>query len=268
MIKWCAFCQKFLGETQPLDDFSMTHGICGACLTSKAVSDAELIRRIKPISLYYRDLFSTGQSGDLRRSSELVARGLSLGLRPIDILVGIIQPALYEIGVLWATGKVSVADEHRFSSFCSVVIDLLYTKGRWASGLQQSKRPRLLLIGAPDNYHFLGLKVVEFYLLTAGVPVFTVYPGIPVEDVPPLVRKLQPEYVGMSVATTDQYKSVRDLCDELQGLAPELQPRPTLLVGGAALKLDAPRPEGIGVRYIASVSELESAVADTLGRNA
>ena len=31
MIRWCAYCVRFMGEGPPHDDFSLTHGICSAC---------------------------------------------------------------------------------------------------------------------------------------------------------------------------------------------------------------------------------------------
>jgi len=31
MIRVCAWCQKYLGEKEPLEDKSITHTICGAC---------------------------------------------------------------------------------------------------------------------------------------------------------------------------------------------------------------------------------------------
>ncbi len=31
MIKWCAYCQQFMTEVEPFDDYRMTHGICSTC---------------------------------------------------------------------------------------------------------------------------------------------------------------------------------------------------------------------------------------------
>ena len=42
MLKWCAYCQQFTGESPKYDDFSITHGLCARCATRKL------------------DLFSTG----------------------------------------------------------------------------------------------------------------------------------------------------------------------------------------------------------------
>ena len=35
MIRVCAWCKKILGEKEPLDDPTVTHGICDECLAEK-----------------------------------------------------------------------------------------------------------------------------------------------------------------------------------------------------------------------------------------
>src|SRR4051794_22278080 len=34
MVRWCSFCQSFMGESPPYSDFSWTDGICVACKSS------------------------------------------------------------------------------------------------------------------------------------------------------------------------------------------------------------------------------------------
>lgn len=39
-------------------------------------------------------------------------------LRPADVMLGLIQPALVEIGHKWEQGGVTAADEHEFTAWC------------------------------------------------------------------------------------------------------------------------------------------------------
>lgn len=32
MIRWCCYCLSYIGEKEPLEDKSLTHGICEKCL--------------------------------------------------------------------------------------------------------------------------------------------------------------------------------------------------------------------------------------------
>jgi hypothetical protein len=53
----------------------------------------------------------------------MVRFAVASGLRPIDILLGVITPLLYLIGAEGVNGLISVADEHRFTSFCERVFE-------------------------------------------------------------------------------------------------------------------------------------------------
>ena len=51
MIRWCAYCQHYQGEQEPLDDYSITHDICEPCLASGAMENPVLTARVlKPDS--------------------------------------------------------------------------------------------------------------------------------------------------------------------------------------------------------------------------
>jgi hypothetical protein len=39
MIRWCSYCQAFIGEAPPFDSIVVTHGICRACSTTLAAGD-------------------------------------------------------------------------------------------------------------------------------------------------------------------------------------------------------------------------------------
>jgi len=36
MIRWCAHCQRYQGDVEPLDDYSVTHTICEDCVARGA----------------------------------------------------------------------------------------------------------------------------------------------------------------------------------------------------------------------------------------
>ena len=38
MVTVCAWCQKYLGSKQPLEDPGITHGICSACMERQTLS--------------------------------------------------------------------------------------------------------------------------------------------------------------------------------------------------------------------------------------
>src|ERR1700722_4926401 len=125
MLRWCAYCQEFQGEIAPLDIFTTTHGLCTACMAKgmdrldSEIGNSHRLREIQGL------LYEAGKAGDMAAAPGIVHRALSAGLRPVDILVGLITPLLYLIGVEWESHLITVADEHRFTSFCERVFELV-----------------------------------------------------------------------------------------------------------------------------------------------
>ena len=68
MLKWCAYCQQFTGESPEYDDFSITHGLCGDCASGKldlfsasTVEQADFLRDI------FDRLFAAGRRNEEQR---------------------------------------------------------------------------------------------------------------------------------------------------------------------------------------------------------
>jgi hypothetical protein len=90
MIRWCAYCRTYLDEIAPVDDFGISHSLRAAAAV-----------------------------GDVARAGEMLDQGLSIGLRPVDLALGMLQPLLHRIGAEWALGRATGAEEHRFTAFCT-----------------------------------------------------------------------------------------------------------------------------------------------------
>ena len=82
--------------------------------------------------------------------------------------------------------------------------------------MRQASEPAVLLLCALGNYHILGLRMLEFLLVTAQVPCFTIYPGIPNREAKTLITSLKPVFVGISIALKEQLDSVNELAEMLQ----------------------------------------------------
>lgn len=231
MFRWCSYCCRFLGEQEPFDHYEITHGICDACMSSYRQGEFDS-GRIRFLRDFQERLQQTGSIADESEVDRLIDIGVSLGVRPEDLLVGMLQPLLYDIGEKWERGDISVAAEHSFSSLSLMIIETLFARTRVAD-LRQSQSPRVLLICAEENFHFLGLRMIEFLLIARGIPVFAIYPGMPVRQVCTLVRDLEPGHVGVSVALPGQMDFVSRL-DEAFASCPA--PAPRIVVGGSALR--------------------------------
>ena len=116
MLNWCAYCQQFTGESPQYDDFRITHGLCARCETRKldlfsasTVGHADFLRGI------FDRLFGAGCRNDFETAARIVDEAIAAHCRPVDVLVGMIAPMLFQIGEDWKRGVITVEGEHRFT---------------------------------------------------------------------------------------------------------------------------------------------------------
>lgn len=253
MIHWCCYCQQYMGEIPPFDDFSLSHGMCNDCGSKWNVEERAMVVKGRVLGLYYDKLREACFLGNWIQAKELVQEAQRTNISPLDLCLGMIQPFLYEVGCLWEKSKASVAEEHKLTSLCSSVIEMFFNMYPQLHHLRQSDRPSVLLANAEDNDHVLGIRMLEFVLMVYQIPTYTIFPGLPASEVFKLIQELKPPNVGISVALGIQMKSVRELLDLIGNLDPSLTPQ--VYVGGQSVHMGLHPQPGFGARIIHNVKE-------------
>lgn len=233
MFSWCAYCQKFIGEKAPYDQHLLTHGICDACFN--LVEDPSFVPDLKA-----QEIFSSlfGRSGRLQsvEYQSFLEEGRKAGIPQSDLLVGILQPALYEVGALWESGRLSVTEEHAFSAWCAEVLSHV--------SIPSQGPPRAILFPAPDNFHLLGLQFLSAWLKERGVPNLVLGPEVSTEERLERCWETRPRMVGVSVALPETISATFKWA---QGLQERLPPGTRMCLGGRALRGIENPPEGLTV---------------------
>jgi hypothetical protein len=123
MLEWCSYCQRFMRESAPYENFAITHGCCPECvsqhddlLARRAVQHGQFLRGI------FQELLDAGRHSNFSAAMRTVEKAIAQNCRPVDILIGMIAPMLYEIGEEWKRGVLRVEGEHRF---CDKIIGLV-----------------------------------------------------------------------------------------------------------------------------------------------
>jgi methanogenic corrinoid protein MtbC1 len=235
MIIWCAYCQTFVDEKEPYDEFELSHTICLECKVEKKHSSLSENRKfqIEIIKEYGSKLHKAGQSGDIALAQKLIDDGIAIGVRPIEILMGLITPMLYEIGHHWAKGQITVAQEHRFTAFCERIIDLIDQRKQSHDGSQLT-RPNFLVINAEGNYHTCGIRILSYWFNAHSISNFLIYPSVPNQEIIQLIRDLRPLHLAISLSMPDQIPGLVELCDQVKSVDENL--RPDICVGGYLVK--------------------------------
>jgi len=232
MIRWCAYCQTYIGESAPFDRYDFTHGICPKCIRSHALMDEAGVARIRPVADYFAKVGETGNLGDAPR--ELLAEGLALGLDPWDLLMGIVTPALRRIGERWANGEVPASAECRLSQVTSAILALLSEDQPHYAALRETPRPEVVLVSPPGNHHNLGVQLVAFFLLTRNISVKVLPACLSTPELVAMVEHLAPRKVGISCALPEHLRPTREIVTALAALPEPARPR--VYVGGYALR--------------------------------
>jgi methanogenic corrinoid protein MtbC1 len=237
MLRWCSYCQQFLGEIPDYQRLAITHGVCAECeplaleRTGTHFKLAVFLRGIQ------RQLHEAGRRNDLAAAEDIIETAHKANIRAVDVLIGIVAPLLYQVGEDWSRNGLSVAEEHRFTSYCHAMFQRI--AGTMEDSMRGSttpfKEPDIVLMNAPDNSHTLAIRILSLWLRNKGVGVRTYDVPPPLEELITLVVASRTRSVLISMALAEQLPGVVRIVDRIAELPPSI--RAKVIVGGNAVKL-------------------------------
>jgi len=236
MLIWCSRCLGFICEGYPYDKLFVSYGICPRCGQGAAALTAPDLRVREVVMDIYARLTDAGRRNDLEAAEAIIDESIKQGIKPIDILLGIIAPILYQAGEDWERGTFTVSEEHRLTSFCESVVTSISTKSGFVAQSQeaQNDRTKVLLMNAPGNTHTIALKILALRLMSDGVRTLTVEMPTRAEDVAALLDRTSAERILISMALPEQSEGVVAFARYVAEV-PETR-RPRIIVGGNAVK--------------------------------
>jgi methanogenic corrinoid protein MtbC1 len=234
MIRWCMYCQAFIGERAPYDDTGFSHGICAAC-DARVERDEPVKRDTELVRTLMNQLLMSARAGDERGCEAFIEAAVAAGVPPGSLCVGLLQPALYQVGLDWQGARMSVAAEHRFTAWCERVFAML-------PSLAPPQPPLdLLILSAPGNAHVFGPRVAGRVLAERGYSVAAIVPALPFEEVRELAKSLRPRVIGFSCAVPSQIAVATEWIARLRASF-EPDRRCRYIVSGFALRMSSSLP--------------------------
>ncbi len=210
MFRWCAYCQQFIGEAAPLSDYAVTHGVCPNC--SEAVMAGTYSST--PTVLIAQQLFQAIAAGTTRGEftlpEALFQEALDAKIRPSDLLLGVLQPALYRIGLQWEKGEVTPAIEAAFSTWCETIL------GRFTEEFTSEGPPTILLTTVFSNAHDLGIAFLARFLADNGIACQLIKPGLPDAAIVEKCIERRPAFCGLSVSLPTHIRRAVALATRIQ----------------------------------------------------
>lgn len=166
--------------------------------------------------------------GDRRRAVRvLLDEGLDRGVPATDILLRVITPAQREIGKLWETNQVSIADEHVATAISQLAMSYLYSRAAPVG----VRREHVLISCVEGEWHDMGGRLAADVLEHHGFSVCLLGPSVPTADLITRIREEAPDIVLLSIAVPTHLPSLIATFERLRTTFRSLP----VLVGGCGL---------------------------------
>jgi methanogenic corrinoid protein MtbC1 len=167
-------------------------------------------------------------AGTPQAAESAVREAIEAGLPEALIDDQIIRPALQLVGDLWATGDISIAEEHLATSISIRVLALQREAFRVA---RQRSTQRVLLAGAQGEQHVVGLEMAGSLILHAGYDVRLFGADLPVREISAAVLAHGPTVMGFTAATQQTAARLPAAFDAARDSDPDVG----IMVGGLAV---------------------------------
>ncbi len=175
-----------------------------------------------------RDYLQALLDGNRKSATQIVLDAMAREKNLVDVAIGVIQPAMYEIGALWQNNRITVAQEHLATAITQNAMARSFADADFAAPLNR----KALFACVPANHHSLGLRMVSDAFEVAGWEVQFLGADVPARDLLAQLAHWRPEMLGLSLSLPGQIKTARLLVQQLRA---ELGNQcPAILAGGLA----------------------------------
>ncbi|HEX8358781.1 MAG TPA: B12-binding domain-containing protein [Longimicrobium sp.] len=185
-------------------------------------------------------------AGDRRAAFAVVDEALAAGTHLRELYLDVFQPALREVGRLWESNRITVADEHLATAITQAAMGRLYER------LFTTSHPgdRLLIAACADSErHEVGLRMLCDVLEMEGWDTAFLGPSVPIPDLVKMVSAREPDVVALSASIAPHLPRVRAAVEALRASLGDRAP--LIAVGGRAFHDDPGLAAQIGADFTA-----------------
>ncbi|WP_319371802.1 cobalamin-dependent protein [uncultured Ilyobacter sp.] len=156
----------------------------------------------------------------------------------------VITYSMYEVGLLWEKGLISVAQEHLATSIVMRIISYLYMNFI----LIESSKGKAIITASANEFHEIGARIISDQLELDGWNVLYLGANIPNEELIKIIKEENPDFIGISVAMAFNINKVKELVAQIRSDSTLNYMK--ILVGGHAFTFGGDSKEKIGADKI------------------
>ncbi|MCC6131127.1 MAG: cobalamin B12-binding domain-containing protein [Acidobacteria bacterium] len=195
----------------------------------------------------------SGDEGQVRR---LTCAAREAGADFARLSRDVIEPALDQIGEMWAKGELSIAEEHLATSLVSRAIGVLAARLE----LPPPGSPRILFTCLAGEFHELGLRIVTEVAHECGWEAENLGSNVPRESVVRFIAQRSPQAVGISLSLAGHLVEAAKTIEQIRRVCPGIR----VLAGGRVFRDD---PSLLGVLDVDATNLDVVALRDWLREN-
>ena len=151
--------------------------------------------------------------GDRRRASRTILDAVDRPESVRDIYLHVLLPAQAELGRMWMTGEINVAEEHFASHTTKMVMGQLLSRAEF----QPHNGKTVLAAAVAGNRHDIGLYAVADFFDMAGWRTIQLGADVPITDLAQAVECFDVDLVALSASLNVQLETVRSTIQAVRG---------------------------------------------------
>jgi methanogenic corrinoid protein MtbC1 len=169
-------------------------------------------------------------NGDRHLATNLIMEAVEKGESIKDIYLYVFQRSQYEIGRLWHSNRVSIAQEHYCSAATQLIMSQLYSRI-----FSNEKIGRTLVAACVGGeLHEIGVRMVADFFEMEGWDTYYMGANTPASSIVEAMAKRHADVVGISSSMPFHIRALKDLISSIREFDPNK--RVKILVGGYALR--------------------------------
>jgi len=200
-------------------------------LKNAPVTIPGFIAGVTPLDNLTREYLDALLRGDRQTASHLVLESVQAGVSIKDIYTQVFQRSQREIGRLWQTNQISVAQEHFCTAATQMVMSQLYPY--IFTGERRDRRMVMACVGG--ELHEIGARMVTDFFEMDGWETYFLGANMPLESLVRIVVERQADLLALSTTMTFHVSKVTEMIAALR--ANGASPRTRILVGGYPFNL-------------------------------
>lgn len=198
----------------------------GTAKLAQPLKSDSFIKEDSPLHFLAQDYLQALLRSDRRAASQMVIEAVQQGTSVKDIYLHVFQPSQQEIGRLWQTNQISVAQEHYCTAATQLVMSQLYPY--IFAGDKIGRRLVASCVGG--ELHEIGIRMVADFFEMEGWDTYYLGANTPAESILQSIEERQADVLAFSATMTFHLSKVSQLIDKVR--ASEVSRDMKILVGG------------------------------------